>query len=83
MKTRLLAFSACLGCIPAISQITIDQNDMPSQGDSLIVSFAAGTGSVDHTLTGANYYWDFSSLTPIAQQMYRFEAPTAIPFNFL
>ncbi len=83
MKTPLLSLALCLGCLPAIAQITINQNDMPSQGDSLHVSFAAGVGSVDHTLTGPNYYWDFSSLTPIAQQLYRFETPTALPFNFL
>lgn len=47
------------------------------------MSIAATVGSVDHTLTGANYYWDFSSLTPFAQRLYRFEAPAAIPFNFL
>lgn len=83
MKTPLLSLALCLGFFPAISQVTIDQNDMPSPGDSMHMSFAAGTGSVDHTLTGPNYYWDFSSLTPVAQQMYRFPAPTALPFNFL
>ncbi len=83
MKTSLLSLALCFGCIPAISQITINQNDMPSQGDSLHVSFAAGVGSVNHTLSGPNYYWDFSSLVPFAQQLYRFESPTALPFNFL
>lgn len=83
MKIPLLSFAFCFGCLPAISQITIDQNDMPSQGDSLHVSFANGVGAVDHTLAGPNFYWDFSSLVPVAQQLYRFEAPTAIPFNFL
>jgi hypothetical protein len=83
MKTIVLAFAVCLGFSPAFAQITIDQNDMPSAGDSMHMSYAAGVGSIDHTLTGPNYFWDFSSLTPIAQHMYRFPVPTAIPFNFL
>ncbi|MDQ3109185.1 MAG: T9SS type A sorting domain-containing protein [Bacteroidota bacterium] len=83
MKTTLLAFAACFASLPAISQITIGQNDMPNSGDSIHMSFAAGVGSIDHTLTGPNYFWDFSALTPIAQQLYRFEAPSSIPFNFL
>ena len=56
---------------------------MPSSGDSLHMSYAFGTGSVDHTLSGPNYFWDFSSLTPVAQHLYRFRSPSAIPFNFL
>jgi hypothetical protein len=83
MKTPLLSLAFCLGIIPAFSQITINQNDMPSQGDSMRVSYAAGVGSIDHTLSGPNYWWDFSSLVPYAQEEYRFNAPTAIPFNFL
>jgi hypothetical protein len=82
MKAPLLLVF-CIGFSPAFAQITITQNDMPTAGDSMHMSFAAGVGSIDYTQTGANYFWDFSSLTPIAQQMYRFPAPTAIPFNFL
>lgn len=65
------------------AQITITSADMPSVGDTLRVSIAQGTNNVDHTLSGTNYLWDFSALTPIAQDLYKFNAPTAIPFNFL
>lgn len=82
MKTRLLLLATWF-VIPSFSQITITQADMPSVDDSMRVSFAAGVGSIDHTLSGPNYYWDFSALTPVAQQEYRFPAPAALPFNFL
>jgi hypothetical protein len=65
------------------AQITITSSDMPSVGDTLRVSIAQGTANVDHTLSGTNYLWDFSALTPVAQELYKFNAPTAIPFNFL
>ncbi|CAN5897632.1 hypothetical protein BH11BAC7_BH11BAC7_30940 [soil metagenome] len=83
MKSPLLSIALCLGFLPAISQITINQNDMPSQGDTLHVSIATTVGSIDHTLSGPNYLWDFSTLNPYAQDLYRFDAPSAIPFNFL
>jgi hypothetical protein len=83
MKTSLLSIAFCLGLIPAFSQITIGSGDMPSAGDSIHVSIAVGVGAVDHTLTGANYTWDFSTLVPSAQQEYRYTTPSALPFNFL
>lgn len=78
----LAAFFLCISSLSA--QITIDNNDMVSANDSVRVSYSGnGTANVDHTLTGANYLWDFSALQPAAQQMYRYDLPTAIPFNFL
>ncbi len=65
------------------AQITITNADMPDAGDSVRVSFALTTGSVDHTLTDTNYVWDFSSLIPYAQERVEFNSPTAFPFNFL
>ncbi len=64
------------------AQITITQSDMPNAGDTLRVSYAASTANVNHTLTGPNFLWDFSALTPTAQQVFEFATPTALPFNF-
>lgn len=83
MKKKLLAFGFCFGMFPVFSQITISNGDMPTAGDSVRVSIALGVGAVDHTLSGPNYLWDFSSLIPSAQQEYRYVSPTALPFNFL
>lgn len=55
---------------------------MPSQGDTIRVSYASNTANVNHTATGPNFTWNFSALTPNAQQVLEFAAPTALPFNF-
>jgi hypothetical protein len=83
MKATLLSIAFCLGIITLPAQITITSADMPSPGDSVRVSYATSTNSIDHTLTGPNYFWDFSTLIPNAQAELRFPAPTAIPFNFI
>ncbi|MCA6363831.1 MAG: T9SS type A sorting domain-containing protein [Bacteroidetes bacterium] len=66
----------------AFGQITITQSDMPSQGDTIRVSYASNTANVNHTATGPNFTWNFSALTPNAQQVLEFATPTALPFNF-
>jgi hypothetical protein len=81
MKT-ILTLTSIFTVSALTAQITITQNDMPSQGDTLRVSYAASTANVNHTLTGANFLWDFSALTPTAQQVFEFATPTALPFNF-
>ncbi|HTF02908.1 MAG TPA: T9SS type A sorting domain-containing protein [Bacteroidia bacterium] len=65
------------------AQITITDADMPDAGDSIRVSYALSTGSVDYTLTDTNYVWDFSTLVPSAQERVEYITPTAFPFNFL
>ncbi|NVN94372.1 MAG: T9SS type A sorting domain-containing protein [Bacteroidetes bacterium] len=50
-------------------QITVTNTDMPSTGNMINKSTALTAGSIDYTLTGANYSWDFSSLTPISQSI--------------
>lgn len=56
---------------------------MPIAGDSVRLSYAAGTGNADHTLTGPNFIWDFSSLSPISQERIEFNSPSAFPFAFM
>jgi hypothetical protein len=83
MKNSILFAFGLL--IPAIgfSQITITNNDMPDPGDSVRVSYAFSIGSADQTLTDTNYVWDYSFLTPSAQERIEFIAPSAFPFNLL
>jgi hypothetical protein len=83
MKNSLpLAFGLLLPSL-AFSQATITDSDMPDAGDSIRVSYAVSLGSADQTLTGANYVWDYSFLTPSAQERIEYITPTALPFNFL
>jgi hypothetical protein len=81
MKNAFVLVASLLA-ITASAQITINQSDMPTVGDTLRVSFAASTNNIDHTLSGPNYLWDFSTLVPTAQQVFEYSAPTAIPFIF-
>jgi hypothetical protein len=80
---KILTLGFLLGFLCLDAQITINQNDMPAVGDTIRVSYAGSTNNVDHTLTGPNFLWDFSTLTPNAQELIRFNAPTVLPFNFL
>jgi hypothetical protein len=80
---RFLLFIAVLH-LPAFvlhAQITIGQADMPSAGDSLRVSFSADT--LNPAVTGANYTWNYSYLTPNAQYVDKFDNPSTFqpPFN--
>lgn len=83
MKSTLTLGSLLFLSQLAHSQITITSADMPDAGDSVRVSFA--TSLVDPAPTGANYTWDFSSLTANAQDVQVFTSPTtfAVPYNFL
>ena len=83
MKFYSIIWLVCFGCSPLFSQITITNNDMPSVGDNIHVSYAAGVGVLNHTLAGPNFLWDFSTLQPNLQRSLNYLAPTALPFNFL
>lgn len=81
MKSTVL-FLAAFAVSSLSAQVTIGNNDMVGANDSIRVSYALAS-PIDHTLADTNYLWDFSMLTPSAQEMIRYEAPSAIPFNFL
>lgn len=73
-------FSICLiGGTASFAQITVTSADMPNAGDSIKVSVTNSTGGVDQTLTGANYTWDFSTLTPNNQRYEKFDNPSTFP----
>jgi hypothetical protein len=81
---RIFLLVAVLSLGRLSAQISLHSSDFASSGDSVRISYSInGTATVDHTLTGPNFLWDFSALQPGAQQVYRFTTPTAIPFNFL
>jgi type IX secretion system substrate protein len=67
------------------AQITINSSDMPNPGDSVLISVRTDTDTNDVTLTGANYTWDYSTLTPVFQRYEIFDSPLTFtsPFNIL
>ncbi|MBI5220016.1 MAG: T9SS type A sorting domain-containing protein [Bacteroidia bacterium] len=62
-------FCCLLLIIPiwAIAQITIDNNDMPVPNDTFRLSLTNNLQGIDPALTGQNYTWDFTALTPNSQ----------------
>lgn len=74
-----------LSAATSFAQITITSADLPNANDSVKVSEAGSTAGEDHTLTGANYVWDFSALTPTVQRYEKFDAPSTFPtpYNLL
>lgn len=83
MKNCLLLQLALAFPLLSFSQITITNADMPGQGDSIRVSYALTLGPVNPAVTDTNYVWDFSYLTPTAQERIEYIAPVAFPLNFL
>ena len=62
------------------AQITITQADMPNAGDTLRLSYSIDT--LDPMLTGANYTWNYNTLTSYVQWVEKFDSPTAFTFPF-
>jgi hypothetical protein len=64
------------------SQITITNADMPGVGDTFRLSNTVSTGSIDFTLTGENYNWDFVSLSVIYQSVDTFVSVLSTPLVY-
>ncbi len=80
---KITFITLSLFCLNAIkAQITIHSSDMPNAGDSVLVSITNSTAGIDHTLTGANYNWDYSTLTYNSQQEVKFDNPFTFPTVF-
>lgn len=64
------------------SQITINESDLPSVGDSLRYSIAGNYYQFDFTLTDTNMVWDFNNLSPADQILNYYESPTSAPLSY-
>ncbi|MBC7426302.1 MAG: T9SS type A sorting domain-containing protein [Bacteroidia bacterium] len=80
--TNLLLFFAIATSGILKAQITITNNNMPVAGDTLRHSIAVADGSLDFSLTGADYNWDFSSLKFASQDIFYYKALSATPYSF-
>jgi hypothetical protein len=73
-------FSFCLlSSVSSFAQVIITSSDMPNAGDSIRISITNSTAGEDHLLTGSNYAWDYSALTPNIQRFEKFDAPSTFP----
>ena len=77
-------YSILLMLFPVVlfSQISINDNDMPSAGDTIRTSNSIDVGLLDYTSTGADYLWDFTSLIPLTQQVDTFMSVQETPWVY-
>jgi len=81
-KVYSLLFATLL-CAPSVvlAQISIDEADMPSTGDTLQYSVGFDIG-IDVDDTGPNHIWDFSNLFPISMSADTFVSVSSTPFLY-
>ncbi|MGZ4156826.1 MAG: T9SS type A sorting domain-containing protein [Bacteroidia bacterium] len=80
---KKLLFPSMIFVSAALSaQITVTSSDMPNAGDSIFISVTNSVGTIDPTLTGASYSWDYSTLTPNLQRFEKFDSPLTFPTPF-
>jgi hypothetical protein len=66
----------------SVGQITIDQADMPSPGDTIRISTALNFEQYNFEETGEDFIWDFSNLVSISQQVDSFVAVNETPIYY-
>lgn len=66
----------------ATAQVSVTSGDMPSPGDTIRKSNAFTTAGIDYTLTGENYIWDFTPLSPLYQTVDTFVSVNSVPFLY-
>ncbi len=81
MKTKLSILFA-LACIQIQAQATYNSNQYAAIGDIFYLT-AANNLALDYEATGANFNWDFSSLTGTSQSQLQFRNPTSTGFLWL
>jgi hypothetical protein len=64
------------------AQITIDQNDMPNEGDTIRLSKSVDVGMINFEETGNDFTWDFSTLIPYSQTVDTFVSVSETPWVY-
>lgn len=64
------------------AQITVNNADMPSTGDTIRTSITVADGTYDFSRTGNNYNWNFEDLLPVTQRVDTFMSVTQTPVSF-
>ncbi|MBK5284395.1 MAG: T9SS type A sorting domain-containing protein [Bacteroidia bacterium] len=67
LRTVLSFFLVLAALVNSTAQITINSTDMPSVNNQFVVNSATPTPSINPVPTGANFNWDFSSLSSASQ----------------
>lgn len=80
-KSLFLIIVASFFSVAVKGQITITSSSMPGSGDTLRYSTSNPAGVV-YAPTGTNYFWDYSNLVMLRQDLYEYKAATATPYAF-
>jgi hypothetical protein len=64
------------------AQITINQNDMPQEGDTIRLSRGANAALINYEETGNDFSWDFSMLIPFSQTVDTFVSVSETPWIY-
>ncbi len=82
MKKVILISVFSLMAICSFAQIIVTDNDMPAANDTIRLSTTFDIQGLDPALTGTNYSWNFSTLTPNAQRIDTFFSVSSTPFAY-
>jgi hypothetical protein len=82
MKKEFTFLVLSLLSVISFAQITITSSDMPSVNDTIRLSETFDIQSLDPVLTGANYSWNFTTLTPDAQRVDTFFSVSSTPLAY-
>ncbi len=63
-------------------QIIIENSDMPTQGDTVRISYSLNTNLANYTETGEDYTWDFTGLVPTMQNIDTFVSISSTPIVY-
>lgn len=78
----ILLFLLGIASSSGFGQITIDQGDMPSTGDTIRISTALNINQFNFEETGEDFTWDYSNLVSISQRVDTFIAVTETPIFY-
>jgi hypothetical protein len=82
MKALGLIFVFLLFPYFIFTQPVINQNDMPSAGDTIRTSLSIDVGTINYEATGNSFTWDFSSLLPFSQTVDTFVSVQQTPWLY-
>lgn len=73
----IISWIICLSINAGMGQIVINQNDLPSTGDTVRVSNGSILPGLDYTTTGPSSNWDYSNLQWVTQDVDTFVSVTS------
>ena len=82
MKKFFLLASFALASLTIRAQISITSANMPVAGNIIPLLQTSNVNGIDYALTGANYAWDFSSLSPTTTTIDTFLSVLSTPLTY-